>query len=1267
MARKGQQIKNVIINVTSKGGDETLATIKALNSSLESASGSALKLGSSLSKLSGVSTSLGGITKSIQSLNKALDGTSSINLKKLDSYIENLEILESHLKDVQTTAAKTAAALNSVGSSDSKAKESSQVFNKMAENVAKLNLRSYVLIDLLEKIERNTGKTSARVKQARDYISDLDVTTGRVNEEMADLVRHTKNVSSGMSGMSSHVTGASKGIEGLSRNSGRMGKHFGSLTKRMSGLAGSYAFIVANIYAVSEAFRVLKEASSLDRMTTQAANFSAAISGINVQGLASEIQKASDSAITFKDSLEFATKATAFNFTPTQIRDFTTEVRKASIALNRDFSDSMDRVIRGISKMEVEILDELGVVTRLEPAFKKYATQIGKTTDQLSDMERQTALAVEVMTQLRDKYSGIDPKATGWEKLGVAVKDLTTNGLVKLSKALDPVAEKLSNIIRVFSPAKTKIDLLNDSISTFNTAIKSGNVAQASAALAEYYRISSEGITTAKEEEKAIEDKRESLKLLYGSIVALSGVSAALWGKAAVSLVVSNITTIVGAIGVMVKAVKTLTASMVALAASNPLTAIATVLGALGVSVVANKAIDVLVDKQIESDKALSKAPTAEEIKKRAEDLKAALEGAGWRGPINEQTAAQAVAWGNSLKAASLKLSEVSAKLKETKTPAGELYEEMKKFSEGQIPKGLANVAGTAKTLSGYLSDLKIKGIIPKDVTDLDDYIARLKNAVNVVKEYEQQHKQTEKLVSIASKGNYRAEQDLIDLKIRNLNTVLDSISRVEGAYSKEQIRKYKDELAILNITKQKLELEDQISQALANSDAQLQFDTRALENKVHLESEVLELKLKQLETQRAILARNNKDTRDIDRQIADTRSSLDYKRQDERKVMEQNQISIAKQYLDYQKSLTMSKQAQYEIAVAELALRQKEIDMMTDALAQQKAQQELDLEKLKVSRQGDAAPYQDASFTLNALSSLNGLTDLQSSGLDMAKAFSDTFAAAKESGMDFIDFLQKNGQGFTDFAVNLANSANSMFQAISAGRVDALNAEIAAEKARDGKSAESLAKIKKLEAAKIKEEAKAKKASVVISTASAMMRAVADLGPIAGTVMAGALGVMGAMQLANISKAEAGQIAALNASDASSALKITGGTRDNSVDVSKAATAGEYAFLSGAAGTGTANNFKPSRAVGGYVPAGTSITVGERGAETITPAIPVNVSPSGQGGGSTVSIQFSPVFSPSTIDGSGMEELFSKFSRELYEGLERELNANNLSLKNLG
>jgi hypothetical protein len=241
------------------------------------------------------------------------------------------------------------------------------------------------------------------------------------------------------------------------------------------------------------------------------------------------------------------------------------------------------------------------------------------------------------------------------------------------------------------------------------------------------------------------------------------------------------------------------------------------------------------------------------------------------------------------------------------------------------------------------------------------------------------------------------------------------------------------------------------------------------------------------------------------------------------------------------------------------------------------------------------------------------------------------------------------------------------MFQAISAGRVDALNAEIAAEKARDGKSAESLAKIKKLEAAKIKEEAKAKKASVVISTASAMMRAVADLGPIAGTVMAGALGVMGAMQLANISKAEAGQIAALNASDASSALKITGGTRDNSVDVSKAATAGEYAFLSGAAGTGTANNFKPSRAVGGYVPAGTSITVGERGAETITPAIPVNVSPSGQAGGSTVSIQFSPVFSPSTIDGSGMEELFSKFSRELYEGLERELNANNLSLKNLG
>ncbi|MCU9930957.1 hypothetical protein OFL77_26865, partial [Escherichia coli] len=71
---------------------------------------------------------------------------------------------------------------------------------------------------------------------------------------------------------------------------------------------------------------------------------------------------------------------------------------------------------------------------------------------------------------------------------------------------------------------------------------------------------------------------------------------------------------------------------------------------------------------------------------------------------------------------------------------------------------------------------------------------------------------------------------------------------------------------------------------------------------------------------------------------------------------------------------------------------------------------------------------------------------------------------------------------------------ANSIFQEISAGKIASIDAEIAAEQKRDGKSAESLAKIKRLNAQKIKEESKAKKASIGMSTATATMQAMAQI-----------------------------------------------------------------------------------------------------------------------------------------------------------------------------
>jgi len=107
---------------------------------------------------------------------------------------------------------------------------------------------------------------------------------------------------------------------------------------------------------------------------------------------------------------------------------------------------------------------------------------------------------------------------------------------------------------------------------------------------------------------------------------------------------------------------------------------------------------------------------------------------------------------------------------------------------------------------------------------------------------------------------------------------------------------------------------------------------------------------------------------------------------------------------------------------------------------------------------------------------------------------------------------------------------------------------------------------------------------------------------------------------------------------------------------------------VSGQRGNGTAQNFQtPGRAGRGSSAAGASIIVGERGPEEITPQMPVNVSgigeSSGGGGGGFV---FSPMFQIDTVDSNGFEDLTKRFSKELYEGLETELRARNLTLESL-
>ena len=213
-------------------------------------------------------------------------------------------------------------------------------------------------------------------------------------------------------------------------------------------------------------------------------------------------------------------------------------------------------------------------------------------------------------------------------------------------------------------------------------------------------------------------------------------------------------------------------------------------------------------------------------------------------------------------------------------------------------------------------------------------------------------------------------------------------------------------------------------------------------------------------------------------------------------------------------------------------------------------------------------------------------------------------------------------------------------------GEIDKL---IEAEEKRDGKSAQSVAKIKALEAKKeaIKRKAfesnkKMMLAQAVMSTASGIASAMA--GPpgmpwSAGFVAAAA--AMGLMQI-NLIKGMTYSGGGGETPKAGATNLTLGGGRSSSVDVAKNATEGELSYLRGQRGIGTnANNFKGTGMRGGMTgmkgyASGAPITVGEQGPEVVVPADIIPNESMGSMGGTNITLNIS------AIDGQSVATMFN-------------------------
>lgn len=224
---------------------------------------------------------------------------------------------------------------------------------------------------------------------------------------------------------------------------GAEARDFARQSEGLGGLVRLYATYAANIYAAGAAFRALSEAANTANIV-QGLNQLGAASGVALGNLSKQFAEASGGAISFRDAMQSTAQATSAGLSSKQFLQLGEVAKKASQALGINMSDAVSRLTRGISKLEPELLDELGLFTKLGKSTEDYAKSVGKSASSLTDFEKRQAFANAVLTEGLDKFSGIDIPTNPYDKLSASLANLSYESLNIVNKALGPLIDQLS-------------------------------------------------------------------------------------------------------------------------------------------------------------------------------------------------------------------------------------------------------------------------------------------------------------------------------------------------------------------------------------------------------------------------------------------------------------------------------------------------------------------------------------------------------------------------------------------------------------------------------------------------------------------------------------------------------------------------------------------------------------------------------------------------------------------------------------------------------
>lgn len=1146
---------------------------------------------------------------------------------------------------------------------------------------AKLDDLAIAMIEVSDKLESGFTHVGKSVKAMGN---DVAAATEKVQDRLYDTNRVLSGTTRGFNDTTTSAGRASRAIGNTSGSARGATRDFAAMAKVGGSLPLMYAAIASNVFVLQSAFEQLKMGDQLNRLE-KFGTIVGTQTGTPVQTLARSLQEAAGYAISFEEAMRQASSASAYGFDAEQLNKFGLVARRAAAVLGVDMTDALNRVIKGVSKQEIELLDELGVTIRLNDAYADYVKQLNAANtgitynvNSLSTFQKQQAYANAVIAESTKRFGYLDDvlRATPWEQFAANADAALRKVQQAAAKYLGPVIDSI-NAVFYTSQASISASAARAQEET-NRQIDPTNVGAVALSLS----ASEEGYNKALDMYKESLEKRNKLKADLDKRMQQADASTA----GAIRLVAQGAPVGLAAGGFEVGGVR------IGSSEENQKFIADTAALALQVE---------RLDKEVEDS---TGNLNAWKSAYQAAGAAAAKANPEFQKQINLQKDANDPDAVYDFNSATLKgLTEQQKAYDQAKKTASDLANDIQNIAQNtntaaKTSASLSDTiktieslsAGTGKNADEYVKSLNLGYNTLSEMKTASQALAgyikltsnETKNQLEVQQKIAEVYNQT-KDKEKAQEAGRRLELQQLDEQEAALRRVLQTNQgnkAVEKEIEKVQLEK-------LKLTNQDMEAQKKVKDytdkilgvdreiALLNdyTKTSTQYRLAQLKLELQLEKEKTELYSKQenglakMEQSRRAQAQISRELWEAEKQATATHVSalmdaLEVS-QTERNVTGQSQIlterlSISEKQLELSKDNT-EEEIKYRNEIYKTSAALEQLKKQRDAQTQAGVASSLGATYTPTTGlSGDDKKYADMQNQMASYDeAISKLGALNSQATEVGQSIGNLTNAMMQFSQGSLDTVSTVAAGM--------QMVSSMIAMGVSNQVSAIDQAIAAEQKRDGKSEASKAKLKKLEAEKVKIQQDAAKKQIIIQTAVAVMQAATAVPYPWSIPLMIAAGVAGALSLAQASSASG--MSSIGDSGTDTAQYLSLGERQKNVDVSMSANAGELSYIRGDQGIGNANSFVP-RAEGGNMYPGVSYQMGEHGTEVITPMVPMKATPTDELKGSSKSTSGRPiVLNISTMDAASFRDFASSNSAAFRDAVEQALNENGTTLKSLG